>query len=84
VSEVVVYATPTCPWSRKTRRYLAERGVPFRELDVERDHEATTRMVRATGRMRVSVVEVGGEWIVGYDPRGIERALARRAAQGET
>ena len=35
---VLVFTTPTCPWCVRVKKYLRERQVPFREIDVARDH----------------------------------------------
>lgn len=37
---VFVYTTRTCPWCTRVKLYLAQRRVPFREVDVERDPSA--------------------------------------------
>ncbi|MCD6521122.1 MAG: glutaredoxin family protein, partial [Anaerolineae bacterium] len=29
---VTVYTTPTCPFCQQVKMYLAQRGVPFREV----------------------------------------------------
>jgi len=35
-------------------------------------------VVKKTGQMGVPVVKIGSEWIVGFDRRRIDRALAAR------
>lgn len=65
--EVIVYTTPTCPWCQAVKEYLAERGIPYEEVDVAADTEAAMEMVRKSGQMGTPVVEIDGEIVVGFD-----------------
>lgn len=77
---VVVFTTPSCSWCRRVKRYLRERRVPFKEINIEKDAGAARDVVRKTGQMGVPVVKIGGSWIVGFDRGRIERELDRRAS----
>lgn len=72
---VLVFTTPTCPWCTRVKSYLAQRRVPFREVDVGRDSSAARDLVRRTGQMGVPVVEIDGRPIVGFDKPKIDRLL---------
>ncbi len=74
-SRVRVFTTPTCPWCSRTKAYLRQRGVAFREVDVSRDQAAARDLVRRTGQMGVPVVEIDGKTIVGFDRAQIDRRL---------
>jgi len=78
--KVVVFTTSTCSWCRRAKRYLSERGVPFKEVNVERDREAAVEMVRKTGQNGVPVIKIGSKWIVGFDQRAIDRELGLKAS----
>ncbi|MBX5477291.1 MAG: glutaredoxin family protein [Clostridia bacterium] len=75
---VTVYTTPTCPYCRSAKRFLQERNVPFREVDVSRDPRAAAELVRRTGQTGVPVIDVNGEIIVGFDVARLQRALGVR------
>jgi glutaredoxin-like YruB-family protein len=77
---VKVYSTQTCPYCTLAKRYLEERGVSYTDVDVSRDFEAAREMVRHTGQMGVPVLEIDGEYIVGFDRPNIDRALSQRTA----
>jgi glutaredoxin-like YruB-family protein len=64
---VIVYTTPTCPWCQAVKEYLAERDIPYEEVDVASDMEAAMEMVRKSGQMGTPVVEIDGEIVVGFD-----------------
>ncbi len=80
MSKVVLFSTSTCSWCRRAKRYLKERRVPFKEINVERDPEAAKDLVKKTGQTGVPVVKIGNRWIVGFDRESIDRELARRAS----
>jgi glutaredoxin-like YruB-family protein len=80
MSQPIVFTTSTCPWCRRAKQYLRERGIPFKEVNVERDQKAALEMVRKTGQMGVPVVKIGSKWIVGFDRRAIDRELAGKAS----
>lgn len=75
---VTVYTTPTCPYCRSAKRFLQERNIPFREVDVSRDPQAAAELVRRTGQTGVPVIDVNGEIIVGFDVARLQRALGVR------
>jgi len=74
----VIFSTSTCSWCRRAKKYFRERGVSFKEINVERDPKAARDLVRKTGQSGVPVIKIGNAWIVGFDKARIERELARR------
>ncbi len=74
--DVIVYSTPTCPWCQVAKNYLAEKGIAYREVDVSADHTAAMDMVRRTGQQGVPVVEIDGEFVVGFDRDRIDALLS--------
>jgi glutaredoxin-like YruB-family protein len=80
LSKVLLFSTSTCSWCRRAKRYLKERGVAFREINIERDADAARDVVRKTGQRGVPVIKIGSRWIVGFDKEQIEKALARKVS----
>lgn len=80
MSKVLLFSTSTCSWCRRAKRYFKDRGVPFKEINIERDPEAARDIVRKTGQTGVPVIKIGSKWIVGFDGERIEKELARRAS----
>ncbi len=74
----VIFSTSTCSWCRRAKRYFREKGVSFKEINVERDPAAARDLVRKTGQSGVPVIKIGNAWIVGFDKERIDRELARR------
>lgn len=77
MSKVILFSTPTCAWCKRAERYLKERRVPFKEINVEKDAKAARDLVRKTGQTGVPVLKIGSKWIVGFDRARIERELGR-------
>lgn len=75
---VIIFTTPTCTFCNATKRYLRERGIKFREVDVSRDPAAARDMVRRSGQQGVPVIDIGGRIVVGFDRPKIDRLLNLR------
>ncbi len=74
--DVRIYSTPTCPWCRKTKEYLKEKGVQFTDINVAEDRAKLEEMVQLTGQRGVPVIVIGGDVIVGFSQSKIDEALA--------
>ncbi|MGH8259658.1 MAG: glutaredoxin 3 [Steroidobacteraceae bacterium] len=65
---VVMYATSWCPYCARARRLLAEKGVPFEEIDVDVRPDARAEMVqRSGGRRTVPQIFIGDTHVGGSD-----------------
>ena len=72
---VIVFSTPTCTYCNQAKRYLRERGVRFRDVDVSKDADAARDLVRRSGQQGVPVLDIGGRIIVGFNRPEIDRLL---------
>jgi len=75
---VTVYTTPHCHWCRVAKRYLADKKIPFREIDVTTDRRGLRQMVLMTGGRAVPVIQIGEHAMTGWDVREFERLLSGR------
>lgn len=75
---ITLYTTQTCHWCRVAKRYIAERGLAFREVDVGHDAAGKKRMVLLTGQRGVPVIEVGEHAMIGWDKTEFEQLLSGR------
>ncbi len=73
--KVIIFTTPTCSWCRRLKRYLIEKRIKFKEIDVTRDPAAAKDLVRRTGQMGVPVTLINNRPIVGFDKAKIDRLL---------
>mgnify|MGYP005845626683 FL=1 len=72
---VIVFSTPNCPYCNMAKRYLRERGVRFRDVDVSRDPAAARDMVRRSGQQGVPVIDINGKIVIGFDKARINQLL---------
>jgi len=72
---VKVYSTPTCPWCKKTKKFLEDNGIAYQDLNVASDRAARDEMVRKSGQMGVPVIEIDGDIVVGYDEGWLKQKL---------
>ena len=72
---VIVFTAPTCGFCRGVKRYLQQRSIRFKEVDVSRDVAAARDIVRRTGRQGVPVVYIGNKFVVGFDRPKIDKLL---------
>jgi mycoredoxin len=81
--EVVLFATSWCGYCAKARKYFQSRGIPFTELDLEKDPSAEGRLgalSRAAGIPRerlqgVPIIFIDGRAISGWDEAEVKRLL---------
>lgn len=78
---VTVYSTPTCPYCKLAKEFLAEKGVQYQEINVAADPAAANEMVKKSGQMGVPVIDINGEIIVGWNKQALEEALAGSGAK---
>jgi glutaredoxin 3 len=72
---VILFTTPSCSYCRAAKKYLRQRGVRFKDVDVTRDSRAAKDMVKRSGQQGVPVIDIGGKVIVGFDRNKIDRLL---------
>ncbi len=72
---VIVFSTPTCSYCNTTKRYLREKGIKFKDVDISRDAAAARDVVRRSGQMGVPVIDIGGKIVIGFDRSKIDRFL---------
>ncbi len=75
MNNITVYTTTQCPYCVMIKNFLNEKGISFKEVNVERNPEMMQQLVEKTGQMGVPQTEVNGQWIVGFDPNSIMAAL---------
>jgi glutaredoxin len=60
---ITMYSTMWCPDCRRAKTFLKERGVEFREVDIESDPSAEEIVIKANnGRRKVPTLEIGGRY----------------------
>jgi glutaredoxin 3 len=72
-TNVLVYATTTCPYCTMVADWLTWKKVNFKKILVDRNEQAAQEMVNKTGQMGVPVTVIEyadrkSEYVIGFDP----------------
>jgi mycoredoxin len=60
---ITMYTTAWCPDCWRTKFFLKERGVPYREVNIEEDQSAEEIVIRENnGKRKIPTLEVGGRY----------------------
>jgi len=73
--KVRVFSTPVCPYCFALKEYLKDSKVEFEDVDVAGNDAAREEMIEKSGQMGVPVVDIDGEFIVGFDKARIKKLL---------
>lgn len=73
--KVTIYTTPTCPYCKQAKEFFKENNVKFTEIDVAADQSKAQEMIKKSGQMGVPVVEIDGEFIIGFDKKALKDKL---------
>jgi len=65
--KATLYKTPTCPYCSKALDLLRLRGAEVDVVDVTSSPEKMVEMISKSRGMKVPVIEINGEVIVGFD-----------------
>jgi glutaredoxin 3 len=77
--KVTIYATPTCPWCHRAKRFFQENNLAYEEKDVASDLAARQEMIQKSRQMGVPVIDIDGEIVIGFnEPALRERLLAQK------
>jgi glutaredoxin len=65
IPSIVIYSTHGCPDCFRVKRFLRDRGVAFREVDIEHDPDGENLVLRVNdGKRKVPTLEIGDRYIV--------------------
>ena len=73
---IVMYATADCGYCAHARRYFAQRGIGFREKDIDRYAQAKAEWKRLGGT-GVPLFVINGDVSRGFNADSMSRTLAR-------
>jgi mycoredoxin len=80
---IVMYTTPWCGDCRAAKKFLAARGIPYEEVDIDQNPDAARVVIRLNDGMRmVPTLDVEGTIVSGdrFDAARFERDLRAAGA----
>lgn len=78
MAEILMYSTSWCGDCRQAKQFLSERGVTYREINVDEDPDAEELILKVNnGRRKVPTFEVDGRYFAcsPFDPYLLSREL---------
>lgn len=75
---ITMYTTQWCPDCRRAKSFLKERGVAFREVNIDEDESAEEIVIRANdGKRKVPTLEADGRFFAcsPFDPNQLAAEL---------
>ncbi len=75
-----VYALSTCPYCKRTKRFLDQHKIEYDHVDVDllddaKQDKVIEEIEKMTGKRAFPVVIIGTEIIVGHDEEKLKKAL---------
>ena len=64
---ITIYTTPYCPFCVRAKRLLAQKKLPYQEIDVSTDDEARDKLAERTGQQTVPQIYIGETHVGGSD-----------------
>lgn len=75
--KVVIYSTPTCPYCKRAKGYLSQKGIPYTDINVAENRDAAKEMIQKSGQMAVPVIIINGEVVVGFNQTLLDKVLSQ-------
>ena len=70
-----LFTTPICPYCFSLKKFLEEKGLEVEEIDVTENEIAMEEMINETQQTTVPVLDIDGEFVVGFDRKKICEVL---------
>ncbi len=78
MESITMYTTAWCPDCRRAKTFLKDRGVEYREVNIEDDESAEEIVIRANhGKRKIPTLEVSGRYFAcsPFDPEQLASEL---------
>jgi len=66
--QITVYSASWCRDCREAKRFLTEHGIPYTEIDIEREPGAADELLRHVGKRAIPQFVIDGKWVQPYRP----------------
>lgn len=76
----ILYTTVACPGCHRAKKWLDEHKIKYREVNLAEDWAATARLT-SMGLMGAPVLEVNGDYILGFSPARYAKVFVEEVAR---
>ncbi len=74
---VIIYSTPTCPYCKRAKEYLSQKGISYTDYDVASDRDKAKEMIQKSGQMGVPVILVDDQLVAGFNQSKLDELLSK-------
>jgi glutaredoxin-like YruB-family protein len=74
---VIIYSTPTCPYCKRAKEYLSQKGISYTDYDVASDRDKAKEMIQKSGQMGVPVILVDDHLVAGFNQSKLDELLSK-------
>jgi glutaredoxin 3 len=67
MSAITIYTTPTCPYCHAAKALLTNKGLSYKEVNVQNDRATALALMERTGRRTVPQIFIGDTHVGGFD-----------------
>lgn len=73
--EVKMYTTPTCPYCKMAKKFLADNGIEYQEFNIVEDEAAREEMKNRYNSLTVPTICFNGEVLIGFNEAELREKL---------
>lgn len=75
MNTIKIYTTPVCAYCNMAKEFFKSKNLSYEEVSLVGNPEAQQMVLSKTGMVAVPVIEIKGQFIVGFDRDKINMAL---------
>ena len=73
--KVKIYSTQYCPYCKIAKEFFKQNKIQYKEINVAGDAKAAQEMIKKSGQVGVTVIDIDGQIVVGFDQERLKKLL---------
>jgi glutaredoxin 3 len=73
--QIIIYGAEWCGFCHMAMRYLDDKKISYKYIDVDKDPKAGAEAVEKSGQRGIPVIDMNGQILVGFDRPQIDKNL---------
>lgn len=74
-NKIIIYGAEWCAFCHMAMRYLDDKGIKYKYIDVDHDPKAGMDAIEKSGQRGIPVIDLAGDIILGFDRPKIDASL---------
>lgn len=75
MKQITVFSTPTCVYCNLVKKYMSDKNLSYKEVDVSKDDTAKEAMVAKSGTLGVPQIWIDSHVVVGFNKGALDQLL---------